>query len=77
MGVCVWLGAPIMHRMSGLSLVWHVHDVCWQEHLMSQSGIVCSDVVLLKFLVLVSVENRVFLLAWRVCVIRCTALCNS
>ena len=46
MGVCVWLGAPIMHKMSGLSFVWHPHGVCWHEHLMSQSGIVCLDVVL-------------------------------
>ena len=35
MGVCVWLGAPIMHKMSGLSLAWHLHGVCWHEHLMS------------------------------------------
>jgi hypothetical protein len=22
-GLCVWLGAPIMHIMPGLSLAWH------------------------------------------------------
>ena len=28
MGVCVCLRAPIMHRMSGLSLAWHWHGNC-------------------------------------------------
>ena len=28
MGVCAWLGAPIMHRMSGLSLAWQLHGIC-------------------------------------------------
>ena len=39
-GVCVWLGAPSMHRMSGLSLAWHWHS-CWGHmHLRSHSRIV-------------------------------------
>ena len=25
MGSCVWVEAPIMHKMSGLSLAWHWH----------------------------------------------------
>ena len=74
MGVCVWLGAPIMHTMYGLSLAWQLHGACWHEHLISQSGIVCSCVVLLKFPALVSVKYWVFLLAWSVWVIRCTAM---
>jgi hypothetical protein len=44
MGVCIWLGAPIMHKMSGLSLAWHLHGIYSHEHLMNQSGIVCYDV---------------------------------
>ena len=66
MGVCVWLGAPIMHKMYGLSLAWHVHGLCWHEHSISQSGIVCSVVVLLSVPALVSVKNWVFLLAWSI-----------
>ena len=66
MGVCVWLGAPIMHRMSGLSLAWHLHGLCWHKHLISQSGIVCCGVVLLSVPALVSVKNQVFLLAWSI-----------
>ena len=27
-GVCVWFGAPIMHKISGLSLSWHWHVFC-------------------------------------------------
>ena len=42
MGVCVLFGAPIMHRMSGLSLAWHRQGVCGHVHLISHSGIVCS-----------------------------------
>lgn len=62
-GVCVWLEVPIMHRMSGLSLAWQLHGVCWHENLISQSGIVSSGIVLLSFPTLVSVKYRVFLLA--------------
>ena len=78
-GVCVWLGAPIMHRMSGLSLAWQLHGICWHEHLISQSQIVCFGIVLLNFHALVSVEYRVFLLAWSVWVMRyCFVVsCNS
>jgi hypothetical protein len=28
-GTCVWFGAPIMHRMSSLSLAWHWHGFWW------------------------------------------------
>ena len=73
-GVCVWLGAPIMHKMFGLSLAWQLHGICWHEHLISQSGIVCSGVMLLSFPALVSVKYQVFVLAWSVWVMRCTAL---
>ena len=65
-GICAWLGAPLIRRMSGISLAWQLHGGCWHEHLMSQSGIVCSGIVLLIFLALVSVKYRVFLLAWSV-----------
>jgi hypothetical protein len=41
-GVHVWFGAPILHKMSNLHLAWHWHDVCEHVHLRSQSGIVCS-----------------------------------
>ena len=44
-GACVWFGAPIMHRMFGLSLAWHWH-VCVHVHLRSYSEIVCSGGVL-------------------------------
>jgi hypothetical protein len=74
MGVCVWLGAPIMHRMFGLSLAWHPHGICWHEHLISHLGIVCSGIALLNVPAFVGVKNRVFLLAWSVWVTRCTAL---
>ena len=40
MGVCVWFGAPIMHKMFGLSLAWHLHCVCRHVHLSIQYGIV-------------------------------------
>ena len=73
-GICAWLGAPIMHRMSCLSLAWQLHGICWREHLISQSGIVCYGIMLLSFPVLVSVKYRVFLLAWSLWVMRCTSL---
>ena len=37
-GVEVWIGAPIIQRMSGLSLAWHWHLVCVHVHSMSHSG---------------------------------------
>ena len=42
MGVCVWFGAPIMHRMSDFSLARHWHVVYEHVHLSSQFGIVWS-----------------------------------
>ena len=39
-GVCVWLGAPIMHIMSGLSVAWHWHFLCKHVHARSHLGIV-------------------------------------
>ena len=32
-GVCVWFGDPIMHRMFCLSLAWHRLAVCGHAHL--------------------------------------------
>jgi len=40
MGRVVWFGAPIMHRMSGLSLVGHWHGVWGHMHCSSQSDTV-------------------------------------
>ena len=40
-GVCVWFGAPIMHKFFGRSLAWHWHVMCGHVHLRSQFGIVC------------------------------------
>ena len=73
-GVCVWFGAPIMHRMSGLRLAWHWLGVWGHVHLSNHSRIVRSGGLLLILLALVSVNNMVVLLAWSVCVMRCTAL---
>ena len=69
MGVCVWLGAPIMHSMSGLSLARH-----WHGYLSIQFGIVWLGGLLLISPALASVNKQVFMLAWSVCVIRWTAL---
>ena len=63
MGVCVWFGAPNMHRISGLNLAWHWHVVYGHVHLRNHSGIVCSSGLLLRLHVLVSVKNLVCLLA--------------
>ena len=41
-GVCLWFGAPIVHKMSSLNIVWHWQVVCEHVHLWSQFGIVCS-----------------------------------
>ena len=59
-GVCVWFGAPIMQRMSGLSLAWHWQANCEHVHLRSHSRIVCSGGLLLKVHALVNVKNLVF-----------------
>ena len=42
MGRLVWLGTPIMHSMSGLSLAWHWHGGWGHMHCKSHSGTVCS-----------------------------------
>jgi hypothetical protein len=59
-GVWVWFGAPITHRMSGLSLAWQLQGRCGHAHLRSQSGIVWSGGWLLILPELVSVKKRVF-----------------
>ena len=74
MGSCIWFGAPITHRMSSLSLVWHWHGFWWHVHWSSQFGIVCSCGWLSRWHALVRVRNLVFLLAFSVWVMRCTAL---
>ena len=73
-GVCAWLGVPIMHRTSRLSLAWHWHVVSVHVHLRSYSRIVWSGGVLFRCSTLASVKNWVFLWACNVCVMRCTAL---
>ena len=73
-GVCVWFEAPIIHRISGLSLAWHWQGVCVHVHLRSHSGIVYSGGLLLRCPALVNVKNRVYLLACNVWVMRCTTL---
>jgi hypothetical protein len=65
-GVCDWFGAPIMHRIYGLSLAWHWQLGCEHVHLRSHSGIVCSGGLLLNVFALVSVKNIVSLLACNV-----------
>ena len=73
-GVCIWFGAPIMHRMSGLYLAWHWHDVCVHVHLRIHSKTVESCCLLLRLHALVSVKNRVDLLACSVRAMRCNVL---
>ena len=73
-GVCVWFGAPIMHKMYGLNLACQWQASCEHVHLRSHSGIVYSSGLLLRLHALVSVKNPVFLLACSVWVMRCTAL---
>ena len=51
----VWIGAPIMQRMYGLSVAWHWHLVCGHVHSMSHSGTVWSWLLLLVFPAIVSV----------------------
>jgi hypothetical protein len=38
-GGCFCFGAPITHRMSGLSLAWHWHGFGWKMHWSSHPGI--------------------------------------
>ena len=52
-----------MHKMFGCSMASHLHVLCGHEHFMSQIGIVCSKGLLLRLHALVSVKNRVFMLA--------------
>ena len=73
-GVCVWFKAPIMQRMSGLSLAWHWQSDYEHVHLRSHSRVACFGGLLLKVLALVNVKNLVFLLAFSVWVMRCIAL---
>jgi len=54
-GIGVWFGAPIMQRMSGLSLAWHWHLVCVHVQFMSQSGTVLSWLLLLRLPAFVNV----------------------
>ncbi len=54
-GMGVWIGAPIMQRMSVLSLAWHWHLVCGHVHSMSHSLTVWSWLLLLVFPTFVSV----------------------
>ena len=74
MGVCIWFGAPILHRISGLNLAWHWHVVCVHVQLRSHSGIVCSYGVLFRWPALARVKKRVFLWACNARVMRCIAL---
>jgi hypothetical protein len=54
-GVGVWFGTPNTQRMSGLSLAWHCQFVCGHVHSLSQFGMVCSWLMLLRLLAFVSV----------------------
>ena len=74
MGVCAWFGAPIMHRMSGLSLAWHWHGFWWHVHWSSPSGIVGYCGWSLRWLALVKVKKLVFLFDCSVLDMRWTAL---
>ena len=42
-GVCVWLGAPVMHIVSGLSLAWHWRFLCEHVHARIHSSIAWSS----------------------------------
>jgi hypothetical protein len=72
--VRVWFGARIMHRFFDHSLAWYWHVMCGHVHLRSQFGIVCERDLLSRFHALVSVKNRVFMLACNAWVMRSTAL---
>ena len=79
-GVCIWLGAPIMHSMFSLSLAWHWHICCGHVHVRSHSGTVWSGGWLFRLPALVKVKNLVCLLACSVWVMRWTCFvvpCNS
>jgi hypothetical protein len=54
-------GAPIMHRMSGLSLASDWHGFWRHVHWSSQFDIVCSCGWLLRWPALVTVRNLVFI----------------
>ena len=72
-GVCIWFGAPILHRISGLNFAWHWHVVCVHMHLKNQSRSVESGGLLLKLPSLVSMKKHVDLLACSVWTMRCTS----
>lgn len=57
---CIWFGAPIMHMISGLGLVWHWHVVCMHVQLKCHSVIVCFDDMLFRWPTLVHMKDRVF-----------------
>ena len=73
-GSVIWFGAPIMHKMSSLSLAWHWQGVWEHVHCNSHSGTVCSCGWLLILPAFTLVKNRVCLFASSVWVIRWTAL---
>ena len=73
-GSVVWFGAPIMHKMSGLSLAWHWQGDWEHVHCKSHPGTVCSCGWLLILPEFTLVKNRVCLLACSVWVIRWTTL---
>ena len=54
-GVGVWVGAPKIQRMSGLSMAWHWHLICGHVHSMSHSRTVWSWLWLLLLPAFVSV----------------------
>ena len=73
-GVCIWFGAPVMHRMSGLSFAWHLHVVCVHVHLSSHFGTIESSGLLLKLHAWVCVKISVDLLACGIWAMRCIAM---
>ena len=60
MGVCIWFGAPMTHRISGLSLAWHWQGHCGHIHLRSLFGTVGYGGWLFELHALVKVQNLVF-----------------
>ena len=60
MGVCIWFGAPMTHRISGLSLAWHWQGRCGHIHLRSMFVIVGFGGWLFELHALVKVQNLVF-----------------
>ena len=73
-GVCIWFGAPTMHRISGLNLAWYWHVACAHVHLSSQFETIWSGGLLLWLPASVNVKNHVSLLACSVWGMRWTAL---